>query len=397
MMARRARAGDSQDATGLALSPKGTAMVNKIEQDHQRFRQIVRGKIRKDLRKFLSRGELIGREGGRYVSIPVHDIDIPTFRYGDNSGGVGMGDGQEGQGVGQPGQGKNGQGGEAEGKHILEVDVSLEELADILAEELRLPRIKPRGQHKLTTIRDKYTGIRPVGPASLRSFKRTYREALKRQLSMGQYDPENPVIVPIKHDLRFRTWNEVKKPQSNAVIVYMMDVSGSMGDEQKELVRLEAFWIDTWLRRNYDGIESRYIVHDVRAAEVDKKTFFSVREDGGTRISSAFQCCKELLDAHYDPNDWNIYLFHFSDGDNSSDTDNRLCVKILDELLLPRCNMFGYCQVASAYGSGSFVNVLQEAFPDGRADESGPKLITSKVNGREDLYDSLKTFFTAGR
>jgi len=397
MMARRARAGDSQDATGLALSPKGTAMVNKIEQDHQRFRQIVRGKIRKDLRKFLSRGELIGREGGRYVSIPVHDIDIPTFRYGDNSGGVGMGDGQEGQGVGQPGQGKNGQGGEAEGKHILEVDVSLEELADILAEELRLPRIKPRGQHKLTTIRDKYTGIRPVGPASLRSFKRTYREALKRQLSMGQYDPENPVIVPIKHDLRFRTWNEVKKPQSNAVIVYMMDVSGSMGDEQKELVRLEAFWIDTWLRRNYDGIESRYIVHDVRAAEVDKKTFFSVRENGGTRISSAFQCCKELLDAHYDPNDWNIYLFHFSDGDNSSDTDNRLCVKILDELLLPRCNMFGYCQVASAYGSGSFVNVLQEAFPDGRADESGPKLITSKVNGREDLYDSLKTFFTAGR
>ena len=390
------RAGYSQDATGL-WSPKGTAMVNKIEQDHQRFRQIVRGKIRKDLRKFLSRGELIGREGGKYVSIPVHDIDIPTFRYGDNSGGVGMGEGQEGQGVGQPGQGKDGKGGEAEGKHILEVDVSLEELADILAEELRLPRIKPRGQHNLTTIRDKYTGIRPVGPASLRSFKRTYREALKRQLSTGQYDPENPVIIPIKHDLRFRTWNEVKKPQSNAVIVYMMDVSGSMGDEQKELVRLEAFWIDTWLRRNYDGIESRYIVHDVRAAEVDKKTFFSVREDGGTRISSAFQCCKELLDAHYDPTDWNIYLFHFSDGDNSSDTDNRLCVKLLDELLLPRCNMFGYCQVASAYGSGSFVNVLQEAFPDGRRDESGPKLITSKVNGREDLYDSLKTFFAAGR
>ena len=63
-------------------------MVNKIEQDHQRFRQIVRGRIRKDLRRFLSRGELLGREGKRVVSIPVHDIDIPTFRYGDNSGGV---------------------------------------------------------------------------------------------------------------------------------------------------------------------------------------------------------------------------------------------------------------------------------------------------------------------
>ncbi len=366
-------------------------MVNKIEQDHQRFRQIVRGKIRRDLRRFLSRGDLIGREGRRYVSIPVHDIDIPTFRYGDNTGGVGMGEGAEGQGVGQ------GQGGEAEGQHLLEVDVSLEELADILAEELRLPRIKPRGHHRLTTIRDKYSGIRPVGPASLRHFKRTYREALKRQIAMGLYDPGRPIVVPIRSDLRFRTWNEVKKPQSNAAIVYMMDVSGSMGDEQKELVRLEAFWIDTWLRRNYEGIESRYIVHDVRAQEVDKKTFFSVKEDGGTRISSALACCRELLKAHYDPADWNIYLFHFSDGDNSSDSDNRLCVRIIDEDLLPVCNMFGYCQVTSSYGSGSFMNVLHEAFPSGAPDEQGPRLITSKVNGREDLYESLRTFFKVGR
>ncbi|MFZ4575916.1 MAG: DUF444 family protein [Phycisphaerales bacterium] len=369
-------------------------MVNKIEQDHQRFRQIVRGKIRKDLRRFLSKGDLLAREGKKVVSIPVHDIDIPTFRYGDNSGGVGMGEGKEGETLGKP---NKGEGGDREGQHALEVDVTLEELADILAEELKLPRIKPRGQHKLTTIKDKYTGVRPIGPASLRHFKRTYREALKRQLAMGQYDPDNPVIIPIKNDLRFRTWNEVKKPQSNALIVYMMDVSGSMGDEQKELVRLEAFWIDTWLRRNYEGIESRYIVHDVRAGEVDKKTFFSVREDGGTRISSAFTCCKELLERHYDPNDWNTYLFHFSDGDNSSDSDNRLCCKIIEEQLLPRANMFGYCQVASAYGSGSFINVLHEAFPNGLADEDGPRLITSKVNGRDDLFESLRTFFKAGR
>jgi uncharacterized sporulation protein YeaH/YhbH (DUF444 family) len=367
-------------------------MVNKIEQDHQRFRHIVRGKIRKDLRRFLSRGELIGKEGRRFVSIPVHDIDIPTFRYGDNAGGVGMGEGGEGEGVG-----KQGQGGEQEGKHILEVDVSMEELADILAEELELPRIKPKGQHRITTVRDKYTGIRPIGPASLRHFKRTYREALKRQLAMGLYDPDNPIVVPIRHDLRFRSWNEVRKPQSNAAIVYMMDVSGSMGDEQKELVRLEAFWIDTWLRRNYEGIESRYIVHDVRASEVDKKTFFSIREDGGTRISSAFQCCEELLKAHYDPADWNIYLFHFSDGDNSSEADNRLCVKILDQQLLPACNMFGYCQVTSAYGSGSFLNVLREAFPRGLADKDGPRLVTTKVDNRDDIYDALRAFFKAGR
>jgi uncharacterized sporulation protein YeaH/YhbH (DUF444 family) len=181
----------------------------------------------------------------------------------------------------------------------------------------------------------------------------------------------------------------------------MMDVSGSMGDQQKELVRLEAFWIDTWLRRNYEGIESRYIVHDVQAKEVDKQTFFSVREDGGTRISSALQCAKELIDRHYSPLEWNIYLFHFSDGDNSSEADNRLCVQMLKDHLLPASNMFGYCQVSSAYGSGNFINVLHESFPgsDGSkgARAADIPLVTSKVNGRDDIYDSLRVFFGAGR
>ncbi len=367
-------------------------MVLKIEQDHQRFRGIVKGKIRGDLRKFLQRGELIGKEGRKFVSIPVHDIDIPTFRYGDNSGGVGAGDGKEGDAVGQ-GQESGGQGGEQEGQHLMEVEVTLQELADILGEELRLPRIEPRGRHRLTTIRDRYSGVRSQGPDSLRHFKRTYREALKRQLMLGLYDPANPVVVPVKRDVRYRSWKEVKAPQSNALIVYMMDVSGSMGDEQKELVRLESFWIDTWLRRNYEGIESRYIVHDVNAKEVDRETFYHVREDGGTRISSALRCCLETLEAHYDPAEWNTYLFHFSDGDNSSEADNRVCVDLLRDSLLPRCNMFGYCQVASAYGTGSFINVLHDAFPPVK----DSVLVTSKVNGKDDIYNSLKAFFAAGK
>ncbi|MBL8990133.1 MAG: DUF444 family protein, partial [Phycisphaerae bacterium] len=177
------------DATGRARrahSPAERAcMISKIEQDHGRFRQIIKGRIRKDLRRFIARGEFIGREGGRFVSVPVHDIDIPTFRFGENPGGVGMGEGKEGEPVG------GAQGGEQEGRHVLEVGIDLQELADILGEELRLPRIKPRGEHKITTVKDRYSGIRPVGPASLRHFKRTYRQALKRQMSLGTYDPDN--------------------------------------------------------------------------------------------------------------------------------------------------------------------------------------------------------------
>src|SRR5688500_3887713 len=133
-------------------------MVLKIEKDHQRFRQIVKGRIREDLRKFLTKGELIGKEGKHLISIPVRGIDLPHFRYGDNSTGIGAGDGKEGDivGKGQPGQGKT-QGGTEQGHHLMEVDLSLDELAEILAEELKLPRIQPKGKHPTTTVRDEYS------------------------------------------------------------------------------------------------------------------------------------------------------------------------------------------------------------------------------------------------
>ncbi len=363
----------------------------KIEKDHQRFRQIVKGRIRSDLRKFLTRGELIGKEGKHLISIPVRGIDLPHFRYGDNNDG-GVGAGAAGVGDQVDGQGDGtGPGGTHPGQHILEVEVSLEELADILGEELQLPRIQPKGRHQITTVKDRYSGLRQSGPESLRHFKRTFRQALRRQIMSGAYDPQNPRIIPIRSDKRYRSWKTVLLPQSNAVIIYMMDVSGSMGDEQKELVRLEAFWIDAWLRRNYEGIESRYIVHDVRAQEVDRDTFYRLREDGGTKISSAFKLARRLLEQHYRPEEWNIYLFHFSDGDNSSETDSRDCCRILREQLLKQVNLFGYCQVASAYGSGNFINVVHEHL------DKQENVITSKVNSKDDIYESLRTFFGKGR
>jgi hypothetical protein len=365
-------------------------MTLPIDKDHQRFRKIVKGKIRDDLRKFLTRGELLGREGKQYISIPVKGIDAPHFRYGDNSdGGVGQGDGKAGDEVGQ-GNGA-GPGGEQDGNHIMEVDVSLDELAEILGEELKLPRILPRGRNRITAEKDKYSGTRLSGPESLRHFKRTFRRALRRQIMLGMYNPDSPRIIFERGDKVYRSWRTILSPQSNAVIVYMMDVSGSMGDEQKELVRLEAFWIDTWLRKNYRGIESRYIVHDVRAGEVDRETFFRIREDGGTRISSAFRFARQMIENHYAPTEWNIYLFHFSDGDNSSESDSRECCNLLREHLLPNVNMFGYCQVASAYGSGNFINVLHEHLGSHEA------VVTSRVNSKDDIYDSIKTFFSAGR
>src|ERR1700704_1789561 len=172
------------------------AVGQKIERDHQRFRKLVRGKVKSNLSKYISRGEMIGKKGKDFVSIPLPQIDIPQFRYGQKgSGGVGSGKGDVGQPLGPPqGDAKPGA-GDQPGGHILEVELTLEELAAILGEELALPRIEPRGKKNIITKRDRYTPIRQVGPESLRHFKRTFKRALRRQIISQTYNPERPIVV----------------------------------------------------------------------------------------------------------------------------------------------------------------------------------------------------------
>ena len=368
-------------------------MALRIEQDHNRFKQIVRGRIRKNLKNYITKGELIGRRGKEIVSIPIPQIELPRFVFGPRQGGgVGQGEGEVGQtiGVGEPEEGA-GQAGDAPGEHILEVEITLEELARILGDELELPDIEPRGKRRLAAERDRYTGIARAGPESLRHFKRTYKEALKRQIASGTYDPLSPRITPIRRDRRYRTWRTHFEPEANAVIVYMMDVSGSMGEEQKEIVRIESFWIDTWLRSQYDGLEVRYITHDAEARLVDRETFYHTRESGGTMISSAFKVCDRLLREEFPPEDWNIYLFHFSDGDNWSQGDTEECVRLLRECLVPKANLFCYGQVESPYGTGQFIQDLREAFA------SEERVALSQIDGKDAIYDSIKEFLGKGR
>src|SRR6266404_3956367 len=336
------------------------AMGQKIERDQQRFRKIVRGKVKSNLSKYISRGEMIGKKGKDLVSIPLPQINIPQFRYGSKgSGGVGQGEGNPGDPLTAPQDGDGSGAGDQPGGHILEVELTLEELAAILGEELALPRIEPRGKKNITTRRDRYTGIRQAGPESLRHFKRTFKRALKRQIASQTYDPARPIVLPIRQDKQYRSWKEIQLPQSVAVILYMMDVSGSMTDEQKEIVRIEAFWINAWIKAHYKGIETVYIIHDAVAQEVDEHTFFHTRESGGTKISSAYELADKIITRRFPADQWNVYAFHFSDGDNWGD-DVAHCIELLNEKLLPRLNLFGYGQVESPYGSGEFFEYIHE-------------------------------------
>ena len=171
----------------------------------------------------------------------------------------------------------------------------------------------------------------------------------------------------------------------------MMDVSGSMGDEQKEIVRIESFWLDTWLRAQYKGLESRFIIHDAMAKEVDRDTFFRTRESGGTMISSAYKLCAKMIEDEYPPELWNIYPFHFSDGDNWSVDDTVTCVDLLRKELLPKVNLFCYGQVESPYGSGQFIKDLREQIGE------QTNVALSEIADKDAIYTSIKDFLGKGR
>jgi len=358
--------------------------MSKIQTDVNRFRKIVRGKVRDELRKHLGHQEMFGRQGKRVVSIPIPHLELPHFVHDPGGRGVGQGDGE-----GQGGQGQKA--GKDPGRHILEAEFTVEELAEMLGEALELPRIRPKGRDEINTSRGQYTGISNVGPESLRHFKRSYRYALRRLITTGAYNPERPRIVLERRDKRYRTRKPRRQPSTNAAILYIMDVSGSMGADQKELVRMESFWIDAWITNHYQGTRQVYIVHDAAAKEVDRETFFRIRESGGTVISSAYELGKQIIHERFPPEDWNLYLFHFTDGENYSRQDTERCMEMLDKQILPALNLFGYGQVESYGTSGDFFDALKKRFPDDDC------VALSRIPDRGAIVDSIKTLLGRGR
>ena len=357
--------------------------MHRIQSDANRFRQIVRGKVREELRKHLGSQELIGRQGKQVVSIPIPQLELPHCAHDPGGRGVGQGEG-EGDGQGQ-------KAGDKPGKHLLEAEFTVEELAQLLGEALELPRIEPKGKQEMEAQKSQYTGVAPVGPESLRHFKRSYRKALKRQIATGTYDPKRPRVTIARGDRMYRTSKKKPLPQTNAVTIYVMDVSGSMGSEQKELVRTESFWLDAWIKSHYPSLKTVYIVHDAHAKEVDRETFFRIRESGGTVISSAYDLALRIMAERFPPEDWNLYLFHFTDGENYSRQDTARCMDMLNQKILPKLNLFGYGQVESYGTSGDFYDALRKEFPD---DE---RVALSRIPNRNSIMDSIKTILGRGR
>lgn len=383
-----------------------------IEPDRLRYRDIARGKIRKDLEKYMSNDEIIAQKGKDVIKIPLPRIDNPHFQTQSGNGeGVGQGDGEPGDSISRgqgkkssgskgnkPGQGEGeGEGaGEGEGNHVYE-EVTLDQFADMIGEKLELPRIEPKGDQKIPNDKGRYTTISRHGPPALRHTRRTLKEALKRAISTGDYDPDNPVIIPEREDFRYKAFKPEPRPEFNACIFYVMDVSGSMNYGQKDIARKITFWIDLWLQRQYDGVERVFIIHDDKAKEVTEEEFFSINASGGTKISSAY---REVLKAseRYPAAQWNRYLFQFSDGDNWDDKDSSSCTDLLMNQILPSFNQVAYGQIPMQ-SARTLPSESTKGFYKTLENTVGPSenFVQTPISDDTKILDTIKKFFSGGR
>ncbi len=300
---------------------------------------------------------------------------------GQGQGGSKVGDVIGQQAPGQAGQGQ-GEAGTAPGIDYYEADVTLEELAALVFEDLCLPNLQEKQHQSMEAEGIRFKDIRKTGILSNLDKKRTIRENIKRNAARG--DPRFYGIRP--EDLRFKTWEPDIRQESNAVVIAMMDVSGSMGDFEKYIARSFYFWMVRFLRTKYNNVEIVFISHHTEARLVTEEEFFTKGESGGTKASSAYRLALDLIREKYNPAQWNIYPFHFSDGDNQL-TDNELCVELVKQLIA-QSNLFGYGEIKEYRWAHS--STLMSAFS--KIDD--PRFVGVTIEDKKDVYAALRKFFS---
>jgi len=260
-----------------------------------------------------------------------------------------------------------------------------DELAQMLGEELQLPNIELKGKKSTETTRDRYNKISMEGPTGLRHMPRTYKEALKRTMSTGDFNPDDPYVIPIKKDFRYKAANTIVKPEISVVVHYLRDYSGSITPDMCHQIKSSVFWIDLWLKHQYKKIESRYFVHDTVCEELDNEKFFGVSEGGGTKVSAGYE---KIIEAMAEEPDANHYLFQWSDGDNAGHDDTK-CIELVNTKILPMVNLFGYGQVAEVH-AGDLYTTLSENIKH-------EKFVCATTLTADDIMKTMKAFLGTGK
>lgn len=412
----------------FVLSRDDWSLHRKGERDQERHARKVKEAIRKNLKELVSEEAIITSQGERMVKVPIREMDEPRLRYdygnqqhvGQGNGGTKAGDviGRASRNGQQPGQGQDGQPGDQPGVDYYEAEVTVDELAELIFEDLQLPRLQRKNETDMSIDDIRFNDIRRKGMMGNIDKRRTLLESLKRRSlsgggAGGGYGEEGAAAwsdggstfgdaganaslgsasafsapgqagLIRNEDMRFKTWEDIKKPQTNAVVLAMMDTSGSMGSFEKYIARSFYFWMVRFLRTRYERVEVCFLAHDTEAKQVTEEAFFTKGESGGTRCSSVYSLALDLLEREYPSSSYNAYAFHFTDGDNM-DSDNLISLELVKQLLA-RTNMMGYGEIRRYIRASRLWDTLSsiqhEAFTASVLQEKG------------DVYRTLKQFF----
>lgn len=361
-------------------------MPRAIDDDHKHFRDIIDGKLRRELKRYFKNNRFIrARSKGGKMVISIPSIEQPFFTYGDGNTGIGRGPGKKGDVIRKdPQPGDKNEAGDEEGEGIR-VAFDLEFALQFLQDELKLPDLKPKPSQTYEDIKIKYNDISLTGPESLRHNRRTMLQALKRLSATGEinklytipgFADKVKLITPINSDRRYRQYKEIRIPSSNAVVLFGRDGSISMDEEKCDIVSDMAWWIDVWIRRYYEKVERCYFWHDAAAQEVDEEKFYTMRYGGGTTCSTCLKLMAHQFENRFPPSHWNIYCFYFTDGEDQYD-DLKVFVDTLKKEFPPDvCNLFGITQILSYNYHNSIKEVVDasiEFMPNVKTVSIGPE------------------------
>src|SRR5574338_469961 len=386
------------DSVFRPFRPSDAERSDRAAGDRARHRDKVRQAIRDNIADIIAEESIIGKDRDRIIKVPIRGIKEYRFIYGNAAPGAGQGNGQS-----QPGQVIGRQQGNAEGQpdragdkpgvDYYETDVRLDELIDLMFEDLELPDLERKRLREIPSERTaKRKGYRQVGIRQRLDKRRTVRARVKRMMATRERDPAaDERRFPFHDDdLTYKHLITDVREESNAVVVCIMDTSGSMDTMKKYLARCFFFLLYQFIRSKYRNVEIVFIAHHTEGKEVTEEEFFHKGESGRTLISSGYPKGLDIIAARYHPSLWNIYAFHCSDGDNF-DTDNPAALKAAKDLS-DVCNLFGYGEIkplGSRYYESSMLNLFRRLDAD--------NFQTVVIERKEDIWPSFRAFLSKDR
>ena len=386
----------------MSIFKEHKSSADRSATDRRRHKEKIERAIKDGIHDIVAEESIIGQDGKKRIKIPVRGIKEYQFIYGKNNPRVGSGQGKDvkkGQQIGKtPAKRRKGKGqpdkpGNSAGEEFYEVDISLDELAKYLFDDLNLPDLEKKSFPNIFNNTIKRKGYRKEGIRPRLSKKETIKRKIRRKkasIKAGTFDPENDERFTFhKDDLKYKHIEVTKKNVTNATIFFIMDTSGSMTKGKKFKARSFFFLLYQFIRYRYDKTEIVFISHTTEAKETNEDDFFGRGSSGGTFISSGLEKAVEIMETRYPPSSWNLYTFHCSDGDNWIE-DNDKAVE-LSKKLTDICQLYSFIEITEGgkKGSAGWGTAMSEVYKPLVCKNF--KIV--EINSKEDVWDEFKKLF----